>query len=210
MAAQTSALEVTRFIPGGDRDPEGTRQRVAELIAHHDRHGFSKWAVTLSDSGLLIGDCGLQFLPGRPALELGFHIARAHWLPGLNRPGSGGVRDRTRRMWFGHARKFDPETRDRAVRMYEDRIAEFGDSKRAPRRHVGELLGINQATLRNWVEDRHGGGRPAASAVTASAGDKDAELAAPRREVADLRRANEILKTASAFFAAAEVDRRLR
>jgi len=47
--------------------------------------------------------------------------------------------------------------------------------------------------------------------VTASAGDKDAELAALRREVADLRRAaNEILKTASAFFAAAQVDRRLR
>jgi len=54
-------------------------------------------------------------------------------------------------MWFGYARKFDPETRERAVRMYEDRIAEFGDSKRAARRHVGELLGINQATLRNWV-----------------------------------------------------------
>jgi transposase len=104
-------------------------------------------------------------------------------------------------------KKFDPETRERAVRMYEDRIAEFGDSKRGARRHVGELLGINEATLRNWVEDRHGSGRPA---VMSSAGDKDAELAALRKENAELRRANEILKTASAFFAAAEVDRRLR
>ena len=49
-------------------------------------------------------------------------------------------------------RKFDPETRDRAVRMYEDRVREFGDSKLAARRHVGGLLDINPATLRNWVE----------------------------------------------------------
>jgi transposase len=90
-------------------------------------------------------------------------------------------------------RKFDPETRERAVRMYQDRIAEFGGSKLAARRHVGELLGINQATLRNWVEDRHGGGRrPVVSAVMSSVGDKDAELAALRREVAELRRANVI------------------
>lgn len=71
--------EVTRFIPGGVRDMHATRQRVADLIAHHDCHGVSKWAVTLSDSSLLIGDCGLQFLPGRPELELGFHFARAYW-----------------------------------------------------------------------------------------------------------------------------------
>ena len=37
-----------------------------------------------------------------------------------------------------------------------------------------------------------------------------AELKALRREVGELRRANEILKTASAFFAAAELDRRLK
>ena len=71
--------EVTRFIPGGVRDADGTHQRVADLIAHHDCHGVSKWAVTLSDSGVLIGDCGLQFLPGRPDLELGFHFAREYW-----------------------------------------------------------------------------------------------------------------------------------
>lgn len=56
-------------------------------------------------------------------------------------------------------RKFDPETRERAVRLYQDRIAEFGDSKLAARKHVGQLLGINEATLRNWVEDRYGPGR---------------------------------------------------
>jgi ribosomal-protein-alanine N-acetyltransferase len=79
MHAVYSDPDVTRFIPGGVRDEAGTRQRVGDLIAHHDRHGVSKWAVTLSDSGVLVGDCGLQFLPGRPELELGFHFARAHW-----------------------------------------------------------------------------------------------------------------------------------
>ena len=73
------------------------------------------------------------------------------------------------------------------------------------RREVGELLGINQATLRNWIRrDLGEGATPAAGEEAA-----DAELARLRRENAQLRRANEILKTASAFFAAAELDRRL-
>lgn len=104
-------------------------------------------------------------------------------------------------------RKFDPETRERAVRMYHDGLAHSDDSKLAARRHFGELLGINQATLRNWVEDRHFGGRTTASE---DSGDPAAEVAALRKEVTELGRANEILKTASAFLAAAEVDRRLR
>lgn len=82
MHAVYSDPDVTRFIPGGVRDVAGTRQRVSELIAHHDLHGVSKWAVTLTDSGILIGDCGLQFLPGRYDLELGFHFAREYWARG--------------------------------------------------------------------------------------------------------------------------------
>lgn len=104
-------------------------------------------------------------------------------------------------------RKFDPETRERAVRMYHDRLAQTDDSKLAARRHVGELLGINQATLRNWIEDRHFSTHRTDDVTP---GDPAAELAALRKENAELRRANEIFKTASAYFAAAEVDRRLR
>jgi transposase len=69
------------------------------------------------------------------------------------------------------------------------------------------LLGINEATSRNWVEDRYGGvGRLASG----SGEPKYVELAMLGKEHAELRRANEILKIASAFFAAAEIDRRLR
>ena len=74
----------------------------------------------------------------------------------------------------------------------------------APRKYDQETRA--PATLRNWVErtEIDSGVRPG---VTSEESD---ELKALRREVAELRRANEILKTASAFFAAAELDRRLR
>ena len=102
-------------------------------------------------------------------------------------------------------RKYDQEFRDRAVRMYRDRLAEPGESKLGARRHVGSLLDINQATLRNWIEDRivetgKPGGRTS---------DSD-EVRALKKRVAELERANEILKTSAAFFAQAELDRRLK
>ncbi len=106
-------------------------------------------------------------------------------------------------------RKFDEETRARAVRLYQDRLRDHGESKVAARRHVGELLDINPATLRNWIEAEERTSRPAGPDGADSANDA-AELRRLRQEVAELRRANEILKTASAFFAQAELDRRLK
>lgn len=104
-------------------------------------------------------------------------------------------------------KKHDQETQERAVRMYQDRLAEGdGISQRAARQEVGELLGVNPATLRNWVRRELGEGVTPA----VRAGEQvDAEVVRLRREVAQLRRANDILKTASAFFAAAELDRKL-
>jgi len=103
---------------------------------------------------------------------------------------------------------FDDETRARAVRMYRDRLREVGGSKLAARRHVGELLGIKPATIRHWVEaaESAAGARESGGAQ----GVDIEEVKRLRRENAELRRANEILKTASAFFAQAELDRRLK
>ncbi len=106
-------------------------------------------------------------------------------------------------------RKFDEETRARAVRLYTDRLRDHGESKLTARKHVGALLDINPATLRNWIEAEERAVRPATSNTTNSVGDA-AELRRLRQEVGELRRANEILKTASAFFAQAELDRRLK
>ncbi len=105
------------------------------------------------------------------------------------------------------ARKYDDETRDRAVRMFQDRRRDFpAESALGARRRVGELLDIKPDTLRGWVErvEIDAGQRPGVPSSV------DARIKDLERENAELRRANEILKTASAFFAAAELDRRLR
>jgi transposase-like protein len=105
-------------------------------------------------------------------------------------------------------KKYDTEFRERAMRMYRDRLAEGEDSKLGARRHVGALLDLNQATLRNWVEDgeRAEGTRP--PSATARAADSE-EVRVLKKRVAELERANDILKTSAAFFAQAELDRRL-
>ncbi len=104
-------------------------------------------------------------------------------------------------------RKYDQETRDRAVRMYRDRRRDhLEESALQARRRVGALLDVKPETLRGWFEREEidAGERPGVPSSV------DAELRSLQRENAELRRANEILKTASAFFAAAELDRRLR
>ena len=104
-------------------------------------------------------------------------------------------------------RKHDEEFRDRAVRMYRDRLAEPGESKLGARRHVGSLLDLNQATLRNWVEERYA---PNGTGSAATRSRESEEIRALKKRVAELERANEILKTSAAFFAQAELDRRLK
>ena len=102
-------------------------------------------------------------------------------------------------------RKYPEELRERAIRMAVDLRRDPGTRSGALRR-VGEQLGINPETLRNWVQrvEVDEGHRPG---VTTAEAQRIAEL---ERENRELRRANDILKTASAFFAAAELDRRLR
>ncbi len=102
-------------------------------------------------------------------------------------------------------RKYPEELRERAIRMAVDLRRDPGTRSGALRR-VGEQLGINPETLRNWVQrvEVDEGHRPG---VTTAEAQRIAEL---EREVRELRRANEILKTASAFFAAAELNRKLK
>lgn len=107
-------------------------------------------------------------------------------------------------------KKYDEETMARAVRMYRDRLVEDPKiSQRAAREEVGELLGVNHSTLRNWIrrDDELNG---VSTGSSAEGGESlSEEVTRLRRENAKLRRANEILKTSSAFFAAAELDRQL-
>jgi transposase len=102
-------------------------------------------------------------------------------------------------------RKHPEELRERAIRMAVD-LRRDPATRTGALRRVGEQLGINPETLRNWVQQAEidEGHRPG---VTTDEAKRIAEL---EREVKELRRANEILKTASAFFAAAELDRKLK
>ena len=102
-------------------------------------------------------------------------------------------------------RKYPDELRERATRMAVDARRDPATKPGALAR-VGKQLGINPETLRNWVTQAEidDGVRPG---TTTDEAQRIAEL---ERENRELRRANEILKTASAFFAQAELDRRLK
>lgn len=102
-------------------------------------------------------------------------------------------------------RKYPEELRERAIRMAID-LRRDPVTRNGALRRVGDQLGINPETLRNWVSqvEIDEGHRPGITTVEAQ---RIAEL---EREVKELRRANEILRTASAFFAAAELDRKLK
>ena len=93
-------------------------------------------------------------------------------------------------------RRYPPEMRERAVRMVREAIAESGERVGAVTR-VARQLGIGPESLRNWVKQAEidSGKRPG---VTTAEQRRIAEL---ERENRELRRANEILKAASAFFA---------
>jgi transposase len=98
-------------------------------------------------------------------------------------------------------RKYPDELRERAVRLVLDVAGEAGSVTNACRR-IGEQLGINTDTLRGWVKQAQidAGARPGLTTA------ESARVKQLERENAELRRANAILRTASAFFAA-ELDR---
>jgi transposase len=106
---------------------------------------------------------------------------------------------------MGAPRKYPDEIRERATRMAVEARLDPATRPGALSR-IGKQLGINPETLRNWVNQAEIDGGHRAGTTT----DDAARIAALERENRELRRANEILKTASAFFAAAELDRRLK
>ena len=101
--------------------------------------------------------------------------------------------------------RFSPEVRDRAVRMVLDHVEGYG-SQWAAIKSIAEKIGCAPETLRSWVRqgERDAGKRPGLTT------DERARLKQLERENFELRRANEILRLASAYFAKAELDRRAK
>ena len=101
--------------------------------------------------------------------------------------------------------KFSPEVRERAVRMVQEHQGEY-PSMWAAVESIAPKIGCVPQTLLTWVQ-RHEVDTGSREGVTTAETQRVKEL---EREVKELRRANEILKLASAFFAQAELDRRFK
>ena len=104
---------------------------------------------------------------------------------------------------MGRPSKYSPEFRERAVRMVHEHAAEY-PSQWAAIRSIATKLGCTGETLRTWLrqDERDRCQRPGLTI------DEQQRVKALEREVAELKRANEILRKASAYFAQAELDRR--
>lgn len=100
-------------------------------------------------------------------------------------------------------KRYPLELKERAVRMARDAIAEQGGQSFGVVPRIAKQLGIGAESLRSWLKqaDIDAGNRPGTSTTDA------ARIAELEREVRDLRRANDILKAASVFFAT-ELDGR--
>ena len=101
--------------------------------------------------------------------------------------------------------KFSPEVRERAVRMVQEHRGEY-PSLWSAIESMAPKIGCVPQTLHEWVR-RHEVDTGAREGVTSAERERIKNL---EREVKELRRANEILKLASAFFAQAELDCRLK
>ncbi len=101
--------------------------------------------------------------------------------------------------------KYSPEVRERAVRMVLEHRSEY-PSLWATIESIAPKIGCVPQTLNEWVR-KHQIDTGMRDGVSSEERDR---IKALEREVKELRRANEILKLASAFFAQAELDRKLK
>lgn len=101
------------------------------------------------------------------------------------------------------SKRYPPELRERAVRMVLEQRGEYSSTLEAIR-SIAPKIGCCADTLRVWLnrhEQKNGG---SASPLTT---DERQHLKELEREVRELRRSNDILRQASAYFAQAELDR---
>ena len=99
--------------------------------------------------------------------------------------------------------RLSPEVRDRAVRMVGEHRSDYA-SEWAALTSIAGKIGCTTETLRRWYREE----ASRRSAPAAQLSDYKAPLKLLEREVKALRRANEILRKAPAYFAQAELDRR--
>ena len=100
--------------------------------------------------------------------------------------------------------KYSPEVRERAVRMVREHGARASVAVGGDRVDRRRSSGCTTETLRRWVRQAERDAGQRAGLTT----DERQRLKELEREIVELKRANEILRKASAYFAQAELDRR--
>ena len=103
------------------------------------------------------------------------------------------------------SKRYPPEVRERAVRLVQEAQQDHS-SQWSAIQSVAQKIGCTYETLRRWVR-QHETDHGQRAGLTTSDAERLKQL---ERENRELKKANEILKTASAFFAQAELDRRLK
>lgn len=99
--------------------------------------------------------------------------------------------------------RYSPEVMERAVHLVFESREQY-ESQWAAIESIAGKIGCTAETLRRWVRQQERDTGQRAGATTA----EQERVKALEREVKELRRANEILRLASAYFAQAELDRR--
>ncbi len=101
------------------------------------------------------------------------------------------------------SKRYSAEVRERAVRLVREALKQH-DSEWAAIQSIASKIGCTGETLRGWLRqaERDAGQRDGMTS------EDRARMKALEREVRELKQANEILRKASAYFAAAELDRR--
>jgi transposase-like protein len=104
---------------------------------------------------------------------------------------------------MGTKSRFSPEVKNRAVRLVQEQSKDY-PTQWAAIKSVAVKIGCSAETLRSWVRqrERDSGERPGPTT------DDLQRLKELEKENRELKRANEILRLASAYFARAELDRR--
>ncbi len=102
-------------------------------------------------------------------------------------------------------KRYSPEVRERAVRMVLEQRNEH-NSQWATIQSISSKIGCTSETLRRWIQQTERDQGECGGMTT----DEKTHLKQLERENRELKRANEILRKASAFFAQAELDRPLK
>ena len=172
--------------------PTGIATIGRSVVSPDVRNGAGRYIITFDHKVHLLGY--RLTVQGFPSMDQHIDMNRTGFLGDLITWEDGVM---------GRPSRFSPEVRERAVRMVEEH-REAHASEWAVLQSVAPKLGCTAETLRKWVRQaqRDAGHRPG---LTTSERERLKEL---EREVRELKRANEILRKASAYFAQAELDRR--